>query len=126
MTTKCVRVESGATTDEVIKLLVEKFRPDMKTLSSAKDYAIYELHADAQERKLAATERPLMIQLEWGKDAREGRFLLKNENAKSVQFDTTNNNTLFIEEKKSTRMSKREHKKLKKKLLKASSVDKKV
>ena len=33
----------------------------------------------AEERKLADKERPLIVQLNWGKDDREGRFLLKNE-----------------------------------------------
>ena len=33
----------------------------------------------AEERKLADKERPLFVQLNWGKDDREGRFLLKNE-----------------------------------------------
>ena len=32
-----------------------------------------------EERKLADKERPLIVQLNWGKDDREGRFLLKNE-----------------------------------------------
>jgi len=77
VSTKCIRVDSTASTEDVIKVLIEKFRPDMKSLSSAKDYAIYEVHADSQERKLDANERPLWIQLDWGKDGREGRFLLK-------------------------------------------------
>ena len=33
----------------------------------------------AEERKLADKERPLFVQLNWGKDDREGRFLLRNE-----------------------------------------------
>ena len=32
-----------------------------------------------EERKLADKERPLFVQLNWGKDDREGRFLLRNE-----------------------------------------------
>ncbi len=39
----------------------------------------------SEERKLASSERPLWVQLEWGKDGREGRFLLKNENATTVK-----------------------------------------
>ena len=109
VSTKCVRVDSTASTEDVIKVLIEKFRPDMKSLSSAKDYAIYEVHADSQERKLGATERPLWIQLDWGKDGREGRFLLKNENAKTVQFDTTGDGLGLLRDKK--RLSKREKKK---------------
>ena len=91
-----------------------KFRPDMKTLSSAKDYAIYEVHADSLERKLDANERPLWIQFDWGKDGRDGRFLLKNENAKTVEFDTTVDGLGFLRDKK--RMSKHEKKKQQKKM----------
>ncbi len=47
VSTKCIRVESTAGTEDTIKVLIEKFRPDMKTLSSAKDYAIYEVHSNA-------------------------------------------------------------------------------
>lgn len=110
VSTKCIRVDSTATTEDVIQVLIEKFRPDMKSLSSAKDYAIYEVHVDAQERKLDTNERPLWIQLEWGKEGREGRFLLKNENCKTVQFDTHADG--LIRDKK--RMSKRDKKKLQK------------
>lgn len=122
VSTKCVRVDSTASTDDVIKVLIEKFRPDMKTLSSAKDYAIYEVHADSQERKLDANERPLWIQLDWGKDGREGRFLLKNENAKTVQFDTTGDGLGLLRDKK--RMSKREKKKHQKQMKESAKENK--
>jgi afadin len=113
VSTKCIRVESTASTEDIIKVLIEKFRPDMKSLSSAKDYAIYEVHADSQERKLGPNERPLWVQLDWGKDGREGRFLLKNENAKTVNFDSSNDtNPSLLRDKK--RLSKREKKKLQK------------
>lgn len=45
VSTKCIRVDSTASTEDVIQVLIEKFRPDMKTLSSAKDYAIYEVNS---------------------------------------------------------------------------------
>jgi len=32
-----------------------------------------------EERKLSESECPLLVQLNWGKDDREGRFLLKRE-----------------------------------------------
>jgi len=32
-----------------------------------------------EERKLSELECPLLVQLNWGKDDREGRFLLKRE-----------------------------------------------
>lgn len=37
-----------------------------------------------EERQLKDTERPLLVQLHWGKDDREGRFLLKRENDKTL------------------------------------------
>lgn len=33
-----------------------------------------------EERRLDAEEKPLVVQLNWNKDDREGRFVLKNEN----------------------------------------------
>lgn len=41
--TKCIRVSSTATTQDVIETLAEKFRPDMRMLSSPK-YSLYEVH----------------------------------------------------------------------------------
>jgi afadin len=110
VSTKCIRVDSTASTEDVIKVLIEKFRPDMKSLSSWTDFAIYEVHADSQERKLDAHEKPLWVQLDWGKDGREGRFLLKNENAKTVPVEIEG----MLRDKK--RMSKRDKKKLQKQL----------
>jgi len=48
----------------------EEFCPD------AKFAYVYWL---ADERKLSDMECPLLVQLNWGKDDREGRFLLKRE-----------------------------------------------
>ncbi|XP_051500671.1 afadin-like isoform X12 [Myxocyprinus asiaticus] len=76
--TKCIRVSSTATTQDVIETLAEKFRPDMRMLSSPK-YSLYEVHVSG-ERKLDLDEKPLVVQLNWNKDDREGRFVLKNEN----------------------------------------------
>ncbi|XP_016391907.1 afadin-like [Sinocyclocheilus rhinocerous] len=77
--TKCIRVSSTATTQDVIETLAEKFRPDMRMLSSPK-YSLYEVHVSGEERKLDLDEKPLVVQLNWNKDDREGRFVLKNEN----------------------------------------------
>lgn len=33
-----------------------------------------------EERQLDLDEKPLVVQLNWNKDDREGRFVLKNEN----------------------------------------------
>ena len=123
VSTKCVRVDSTASTDDVIQVLIEKFRPDMKSLSSPKDYAVYEVHSDdARERKLVGTERPLWIQLDWGKDGREGRFLLKNENAKTVKFDTTGDGVGLLLRDKKSRLSKRDKKKQQKQMKEAAKV----
>ncbi|XP_026197066.1 afadin isoform X7 [Anabas testudineus] len=77
--TKCIRVSSTATTQDVIETLAEKFRPDMRMLSSPK-YSLYEVHVSG-ERQLDLDEKPLVVQLNWNKDDREGRFVLKNENS---------------------------------------------
>ena len=37
----------------------------------------------SEERQLADNQRPLMVQLNWCKDDREGRFLLKKESDKT-------------------------------------------
>lgn len=75
--TKCIRVASDATVADVIETLIEKFRPDMRMLS-VPNYALYEVHANGEERKLNPDEKPLLVQLNWHVDDREGRFLLKD------------------------------------------------
>ncbi|XP_050390121.1 afadin isoform X1 [Patella vulgata] len=82
--TKCIRVSSTATTKEVIDVLIEKFRPDMRMLTQNR-YALYEVHVNGEERRLMDEEKPLFVQLNWGKDVREGRFLLKNENEPTIR-----------------------------------------
>ncbi|KAM6912204.1 afadin [Xenentodon cancila] len=72
--TKCLRVGSNAPTREVIEVLSEKFRPDLKMLTTS--YSLYEIHA-SNERKLDLDERPLLVQLNSGN--REGRFVLKRD-----------------------------------------------
>ncbi|KAM9341599.1 afadin [Symphorus nematophorus] len=74
--TKCLRVCSNSSTHEVIETLSEKFRPDMKMLTSS--CSLYEIHAN-KERKLDVDERPLVVQLNWTTDNREGRFVLKKD-----------------------------------------------
>ncbi|XP_040484049.1 afadin-like isoform X2 [Ursus maritimus] len=51
----------------------------MRMLSSPK-YALYEVHVSGEERRLDNDEKALVVQLNWNKDDREGRFVLKNEN----------------------------------------------
>lgn len=81
--TKCIRVSSNANCRYVIETLVEKFRPDMRMLSIP-EYALYEIHENGEERRLADDEKPLLVQLNWNKDDREGRFLLRRMDLKSA------------------------------------------
>lgn len=88
VSTKCIKVTSNDTTKDVIDILIEKFRPDMKMLS-VPEYGLFEIHENGEERKLEANEQPLLVQLEWNKDDREGRFLLRKmgEKTKASQND---------------------------------------
>ncbi|XP_040917465.1 afadin [Toxotes jaculatrix] len=74
--TKCLRICSNSSTHEIIETLSEKFRPDMKMLTTS--YSLHEIHAN-KERKLDLDERPLIVQLNWNSDNREGRFVLKKD-----------------------------------------------
>ncbi|XP_050309768.1 afadin isoform X3 [Anthonomus grandis grandis] len=107
--TKCIRVASDATVEDVIGTLVEKFRPDMRMLS-VPSYALYELHEGCAERKMSGDEKPLLVQLNWHVDDREGRFLLKNVDDKTVgSMGSLDSNASFRR-----KLSKREKKQLKK------------
>ncbi|KAL8593983.1 hypothetical protein ACOMHN_045666 [Nucella lapillus] len=115
--TKCIRVSSTATTGDVIDTLIEKFRPDMRMLTQGR-YALYEVHVNGEERRLGDGEKPLWVQLNWGKDVREGRFLLKNENEKTVRDPALGFKDGAREAENPNfkrKMSKREKKDLKKK-----------
>ena len=78
---KCIRVSSSASTQDVIETLREKFRSDMRMLSQPV-YALYVTHVNGEWRPLEPNECPLMVQLDWVKDNRDGRFLVKNEGDK--------------------------------------------
>jgi len=58
---------------------------------SVPNYALYEVHANGEERRLNADEKPLLVQLNWHIDDREGRFLLKN-----IDQKTTVSSYMFI------------------------------
>ncbi len=47
-------------------------------------HSLYKLYSFLDERKLQDIEQPLFVQLNWGKDDREGRFLLKSEKHKTA------------------------------------------
>ncbi|XP_052808466.1 afadin-like isoform X2 [Mya arenaria] len=104
--TKCIRVSSTATTREVTNVLVEKFRPDMRMLTTNR-YNLFEVHINGEERKLLDDERVLYVQLNWGKDVREGRFLLRREGASAAPEKETAQNF-------KRKLSKREKKEKKK------------
>ncbi|XP_076386957.1 adherens junction formation factor afadin isoform X12 [Megachile rotundata] len=109
--TKCIRVASDATSQAVIETLIEKFRPDMRMLS-VPEYALYEIHENGDERKLGLEEKPLLVQLNWHIDDREGRFLLRRiddkTNAQGVGFSCSEGSSFR------RKLSKREKKQMKK------------
>ncbi|XP_043254425.1 uncharacterized protein LOC122398533 isoform X3 [Colletes gigas] len=109
--TKCIRVASDATSQAVIETLIEKFRPDMRMLS-VPEYALYEIHENGEERKLRLDEKPLLVQLNWHIDDREGRFLLRRiddkTNAQGVGFSCSDGSSFR------RKLSKREKKQMKK------------
>uniref|UniRef100_A0AC35UBP0 Afadin n=1 Tax=Rhabditophanes sp. KR3021 TaxID=114890 RepID=A0AC35UBP0_9BILA len=83
VSSKCIRVASTADTNSVIEALLEKFRPDMKMLTTPQ-YSLWEAQNDGVERKLDPMEKPLLVQLNWHKDCLEGKFILKNDNAEDT------------------------------------------
>ncbi|QQP51616.1 Uncharacterized protein FKW44_013036 [Caligus rogercresseyi] len=105
--TKCIRVSSTATTKSIIETLIEKFRPDMRMLE-VPEYALYEIH-ESGERRLNPEEKPLLVQLNWHKDDREGRFLLRRIDEASRMPEPTKEDSSF-----KRKLSKREKKQLKK------------
>lgn len=118
--TKCIRVVSTATTRDIIETLIEKFRPDMKMLE-VPEYALYEIH-ESGERKLGQEEKPLLVQLNWHKDDREGRFLLRRMDeptTSQMQQQQQPNNNLVGQGTENDpsfkrKLSKREKKEMKK------------
>ncbi|KAJ1349106.1 hypothetical protein KIN20_004555 [Parelaphostrongylus tenuis] len=112
--TKCVRVSSTATTRAVVDALTEKFLPDLKMLSDD-TYTLWELHESGGERKLDDDEKPLLVQLTWHRDDREGRFLLRKSRQTSVPLATIQLPHEDNMKRATKRFSKREKKELKKK-----------
>merc|ERR1712038_2100947 len=107
--TKCIRVSSTATNKQIIETLIEKFRPDMKMLE-VPEYALYEIH-ESGERRLGLDEKPLLVQLNWHKDDREGRFLLRRMDEPTMSISNTGKAEDPTFKRK---LSKREKKELKK------------
>ena len=48
--TKCIKVTSSMTVIEVIEILVQKFRPDLKMLPNIDSYSLYEIHDENGEK----------------------------------------------------------------------------
>ena len=48
VSTKCIRVSSTAKTMDVLDILIEKFRPDLRMLSPSQ-YALFEVHSTGGE-----------------------------------------------------------------------------
>ncbi|CAJ0577570.1 unnamed protein product, partial [Mesorhabditis spiculigera] len=113
VSTKCIRVSSTATTRAVIDALVEKFVPDLKMLTDP-EYSLWEVHEGGEERKLDLEEKPLVVQLMWHRDDREGRFLLKKHGSQYLPLSA-----LQLHDDKDSgvlkRFSKKPEKELKKK-----------
>lgn len=118
--TKCINVGSNDTTKHIIDVLIEKFRPDMRMLS-VPDYGLYEIHENGDERLLDANERPIFTQLEWNKDDREGRFLLRRMDEKTLNLAAQNE-----EPSLKRKLSKREKKKRQKEQEKTEAAEKKL
>lgn len=76
---------------------------------SVPSYALYEVHSNGEERKLNADEKPLLVQLNWHVDDREGRFLLRNTDQMGGSLVET------IDTNFKRKLSKREKKEQKKK-----------
>lgn len=47
--TKCIKVTSNDTVPDVIEVLVQKFRPDLKMLPNLSSYSLYEIHNESRE-----------------------------------------------------------------------------
>ncbi|GMR53582.1 hypothetical protein PMAYCL1PPCAC_23777 [Pristionchus mayeri] len=108
--TKCIRVSSTATTQAVIDALVDKFLPDLKMLTDP-DYSLWEVHEGGEERSLSAEEKPLLVQLNWHKDDKEGRFLLKKHGMNFLPIQALKDHDQSSNIKRSNkRFSKREKK----------------
>ncbi|GMT00578.1 hypothetical protein PENTCL1PPCAC_22752, partial [Pristionchus entomophagus] len=108
--TKCIRVSSTATTQAVIDALVDKFLPDLKMLTDP-DYSLWEVHELGEERRLDGDEKPLLVQLNWHKDDKEGRFLLKKHGMNFLPIQALKDHDRSSNIKRSNkRFSKREKK----------------
>ena len=67
--TKCLRISSSATTQDVVDALVDKFHADLRNLTGPSEevnpetYSLYEV-LQTGERRLKLDEYPLVVQVE--------------------------------------------------------------
>ncbi|XP_073784175.1 afadin isoform X2 [Danio rerio] len=80
--TKCICISSTSTTQEIIETLLEKVQRDGNL--QLFPYSLYEVLENQEERRLHLSEKPLMLQLSWNKDA-DGRFVLRNASCATLQ-----------------------------------------
>ncbi|XP_055010423.1 afadin [Boleophthalmus pectinirostris] len=107
--TKCLRVSSVWTTEHLLHLLSEKISPDLKRLSGA--LCLWEVQA-GKERRLEPEERPLVAQLNWNRNNREGRFVLKTEKDKGEKENSSDQKSSVMQNFRRS-LSKKDKKKLK-------------
>ena len=64
--TKCIRVSSFDCVTDVIEILVQKFRPDLKMLPNLSSYSLYEIHNESREggERLVAIIIPTGVRIE--------------------------------------------------------------
>lgn len=60
LATKCIRVSSQDNTNHVIETLIEKFRPDMKMLTTP-IYHLYEVDSNGGKENLTTSVRGLVL-----------------------------------------------------------------
>ncbi|CAH8497419.1 unnamed protein product [Dicrocoelium dendriticum] len=83
--TKCIRVSSKQRSSELVEVLREKFFPLDSSIKHM-HFGIYEHHASGV-RRLTNDEFPLLVQLNWSKYDREGKFVMKVESStRPLQF----------------------------------------
>ncbi|KAI0987121.1 hypothetical protein GJ496_010832 [Pomphorhynchus laevis] len=83
---KCIRLTSDATVKDLLPVLIEKFRPDLKNLSS--DFCLCLLDDNGQQRILDDREKPLLLQLMY--IDKEAKFLLRNGQTSDQSLTVTN------------------------------------
>ncbi|KAK6049580.1 hypothetical protein COOONC_12915 [Cooperia oncophora] len=78
-------------------------------------YSLWEVHESGGERKLDDEEKPLLVQLTWHRDDREGRFLLRKNRQGMAPLATIQLPEEENMKRGTKRFSKREKKEMKKK-----------